>query len=186
MKYEIIFKSGKIKNVVSKDANKIKNYITESFDNIKSYKRLDERVGDAITVGDLKNYISSREFNKICYWRYDIYEGEPYIEAGVPYINDGKVYVMQDIQISPDFKGFSADDRFASPRGFYGCWKDDLLTLQDILQLYENSPNNKKIMIYDARTGKPHSIKWNDKGDVVGKNVLYVCFTDDWNDGDGY
>lgn len=42
MKYEIIFKSGKIKNVISKDVNKIKNYITESFNNIKSVKRLDE------------------------------------------------------------------------------------------------------------------------------------------------
>ena len=42
MKYEIIFKNGKIKNVVSKDVNKIKNYITESFNNINSVKRLDE------------------------------------------------------------------------------------------------------------------------------------------------
>ena len=42
MKYDIIFKSGKIKNVVSKDVNKIKNYITESFNNINSVKRLDE------------------------------------------------------------------------------------------------------------------------------------------------
>ncbi len=141
MKYEIIFKNGQIKNVVSKDVNKVKNYITESFNKISSVKRLDEEQwGDAITVGDLKNYISSKRLNKICYWRYDNYEGEPYIVAGVPYINNGKVYVDQDIQISPDFVGFSADDRFASPRGFYGCWKDDLLTLQDILQLYKNSP----------------------------------------------
>ena len=42
MKYEIIFKSGKVKNVVSKDINKIKNYITESFNNIKSVKFLNE------------------------------------------------------------------------------------------------------------------------------------------------
>lgn len=42
MKYEIIFKSGKIKNIVSKDASKIKNYITESFNNIKSVKVLNE------------------------------------------------------------------------------------------------------------------------------------------------
>ncbi len=42
MKYEIIFKSGEIKNIISKDANKIKNYITESFDNIKSVKVLNE------------------------------------------------------------------------------------------------------------------------------------------------
>ena len=42
MKYEIIFKNGQIKNVVSKDVNKVKNYITESFNKISSVKRLDE------------------------------------------------------------------------------------------------------------------------------------------------
>ena len=42
MKYEIIFKNGQIKNVVSKDVNKIKNYITESFNSIKSVKVLNE------------------------------------------------------------------------------------------------------------------------------------------------
>ena len=40
--YQIIFKSGKIKNVVSKDVNKIKNYISESFNKINFIKRLDE------------------------------------------------------------------------------------------------------------------------------------------------
>lgn len=42
MKYEIIFKSGKIKNIISKDASKIKNYITESFNKIQSVKVLNE------------------------------------------------------------------------------------------------------------------------------------------------
>ena len=39
--YQIIFKSGKIKNVVSKDVNKVKNYITESFDKIQSVKKIE-------------------------------------------------------------------------------------------------------------------------------------------------
>lgn len=42
IKYEIIFKSGEVKNIVSKDINKLKNYITESFDDIESVKILDE------------------------------------------------------------------------------------------------------------------------------------------------
>lgn len=42
IKYEIIFKSGEVKNIVSKDINKVKNYITESFDAIESIKSLNE------------------------------------------------------------------------------------------------------------------------------------------------
>ena len=45
IKYEIIFKSGEVKNIVSKDFNKVKNYITESLNKISSVKRLDEAVG---------------------------------------------------------------------------------------------------------------------------------------------
>ncbi len=51
MKYEIIFKNGQIKNVVSKDVNKVKNYITESFNKISSVKRLDEAVSKRIIFG---------------------------------------------------------------------------------------------------------------------------------------
>ncbi len=86
MKYEIIFKSGKIKNVVSKDVNKIKNYITESFNDIKSVKRLNESVDkkpsnsyifgfdhdsyEYITVGEKLTPKQIEEFKK----SHDIYD----------------------------------------------------------------------------------------------------------------
>lgn len=60
MKYEVVFKSGKIKNVVSKDVNKIKNYITESFDSIESVKKLNEEVAlidePMYGIGDESNH----------------------------------------------------------------------------------------------------------------------------------
>lgn len=71
MKYEIIFKNGKIKNVVSKDVNKIKNYITESFDSIKSYKRLDE-AKDSQKIKDLLENLCYEFDYKIQYKQFDI------------------------------------------------------------------------------------------------------------------
>lgn len=72
--YQIIFKSGKIKNVVSKDVNKIKNYIAESFGNIKSVKRLDKEViisnnGSTEKIQKLLSLlIIARETSKINHW----------------------------------------------------------------------------------------------------------------------
>lgn len=72
--YKIIFKSGKIKNVVSKDVNKIKNYITESFKDIQFIKRLDEETiipnnGSTEKIQKLLSLlIIARETSKLNHW----------------------------------------------------------------------------------------------------------------------
>ena len=66
MKYEITFKNGQIKNVVSKDVNKVKNYITESFNKISSVKRLDEsknRIGYPVEV--ISNETEKINYDKV-------------------------------------------------------------------------------------------------------------------------
>ncbi len=81
MKYEIIFKSGKVKNVISKDANKIKNYITESFNKIQSVKRLNEGKGSQ-KIKDLLNDLCHELDQRLQFKQYDI-----------EYSNDGNYYI---------------------------------------------------------------------------------------------
>ncbi len=131
MKYEIIFKSGKIKNVISKDVNKIKNYITESFDSIKSVKRLDE-----------KKIVGNKGYTAV------LLEKEPASDFDFPH----EIETFNDIESAKEFAKEKLLGEYHS-RKFYVFIYDSIINRE---KLFYDNP----IMVAEPKRGKVEFIDW--------------------------
>lgn len=113
IKYEIIFKSGKVKNIVSKDINKVKNYITESFDDIESVKSLNEDTvkskGYTVAIFERETEFGRRLLLETEIFK-DVESAKDYAMERLEYYDSRKYFAYIWNTIIPEEKRQHADD----------------------------------------------------------------------------